>query len=304
VRPSDLPHAARSAVSAQFFETLRIPVLRGSDFPVRLRHDSEPAAIINEEVAQRYFHDGDPIGAHIRFGLPTDPNTAHAPWYRIIGVVGDTRSIAYNTSTWKSDPQVYLDFRQERESPIGVTNWGGRKCNFLVATDTRDGLAVSELQRRVWSLDSELPVDEPEPLTKKVMAHLAQPKMRAQVLTGFSGISLFLAAIGLYGVLSQSVAQRKQEIAIRLALGADRKDVVRLILGRALAITAGGVLAGTVIASLGAKAVRSVLFGISALNPALYAGAAGVLIVVAIIAALLPARRAARVDPMTSLRSN
>jgi predicted permease len=301
---ADRPRAARITVSSQFFETLRIPVLRGSDFPSRLRPDGEPLAIVNEQVVQRNFNGVNPIGAHIRFGLPADPNTAHAAWYRIIGVVGDTRSIAYNTTLWKSDPQVYLDFRQERESPIGLTNWGSRKCDFLVATDARDGLASSELQRTVWKLDPELPVAPPEALTKKVMAHLAQPKMRAQVLTGFSGISLLLAAIGLYGVLSQSVAQRKREIAIRLALGADRKSVVRLILGRALAIAGGGVLAGTAIALLGARAVRSVLFGISALNPALYAGAAGILIAVAVLAALLPARRAAATDPMTSLRAD
>lgn len=301
---ADRPRAVRITVSSRFFETLRIPILRGSDFPNRLRPDSEPLAIVNEQVAQLYFRGANPIGAHIRFGLPADPKTAHAPWFRVIGVVGDTRSIAYNTTVWKSDPQIYLDFRQQRESTIGATNWGSRKCNFLVASDVPEGLASSELQRIVWKLDPELPVGRPEALTKKVMAHLAQPKMRARVLTGFSGISLFLAAIGLYGVLSQSVAQRKREIAIRLALGADRQSVVRLILGRALAITTGGVLAGTAIALLGARAVRSILFGISALNPALYAGAAGVLIAVAVVAALIPARRAAETDPMASLRAD
>ena len=301
---ADRPRAVRVTVSSQFFETLRIPVLRGSDFPSRLRPDNEPLAIVNEQVAHRYFRGANPIGAHIRFGLPADPRTARAPWFRIIGVVADTRSIAYNTTAWKSDPQVYLDFRQQRESPIGATNWGSRKCNFLVATDAPDGLASSELQRTVWKLDPELPVGQPEALTKRVMAHLAQPKMRAQVLTGFSGISLFLAAIGLYGVLSQSVAQRKREIAIRLALGADRQSIMRLVLGRALAIAMGGVLAGTAIALLGARAVRSILFGISTLNPALYAGVAGVLITVAILAALIPARRAAATDPMTSLRAD
>jgi len=301
---ADRPRAVRVTVSSQFFETLRIPVLRGSDFPSRLRPDNEPLAIVNEQVAHLYFRGANPIGAHIRFGLPADPRTARAPWFRIIGVVADTRSIAYNTTAWKSDPQVYLDFRQQRESPIGATNWGSRKCNFLVATDAPDGLASSELQRTVWKLDPELPVGQPEALTKRVMAHLAQPKMRAQVLTGFSGISLFLAAIGLYGVLSQSVAQRKREIAIRLALGADRQSIMRLVLGRALAIAMGGVLAGTAIAMLGARAVRSILFGISTLNPALYAGVAGVLITVAILAALIPARRAAATDPMTSLRAD
>jgi len=298
------PRGIQDTVSSQFFETLRIPLLRGSDFPANLRADSEPLAIVNEHVAQRYFRDSDPIGAHIRFGLPGDPNTARAPWYRIIGTVADTRSIAYNTTAWKADARVYLDFRQERDDPIGATNWGSRRLNFLVATGAHDGLALTELQRIVSKLDPELPVGQPEALTKKVTAHLAQPRMRAQVMTGFAGISLLLAAIGLYGVLSQSVAQRRREIAIRLALGAEGKDVVRLILRRALAIAVGGVLGGTVIALIGARAVRSLLFGISALNPLLYAGAAGVLIAVAILAASLPARRAAKTDPMASLRAD
>jgi putative ABC transport system permease protein len=301
---SNLPRAAQTSVSSQFFAVLKIPILRGSDFPLSLSKDSEPLAIISESVAQRYFRHDNPIGKHIRFGVPSDPNTAHAPWHRIIGVVGDTRSIAYNNTAWKSDPQVYLDFRQAREDGIGATNWGSRRCTFLIATDSLHGLPLSELQRAVWSLDTELPVELPESLTSTMTTHLAQPKMRAQVLTGFAGISLFLAAIGLYGVLSQSVAQRKREIAIRLALGAERKDVVRLILGRALAIATAGVLCGTIIAGASARTMHSVLYGVSALNPLLYAGAVGVLLAVAMIAAFVPARRAATVDPMTSLRAD
>jgi len=120
----------------------------------------------------------------------------------------------------------------------------------------------------------------------------------------FGVLALFLAAIGLYGVLSQSVARRRREIAIRLALGADQGKIIGLILRRALGIVLGGVLAGTAIALVGAEAIRSILFGISALNPALYAGAAGVLIVVAILAGLVPARRAAKTDPVSSLRAD
>ena len=176
--------------------------------------------------------------------------------------------------------------------------------NFLIATEPGNRFGAGELQRMVAKLDPELPVEQPEALAKKVISHLAQPKMRAQVLTGFSAVSLFLAAIGLYGVLSQSVARRRREIAIRLALGADQRKIIGLILRRALGIVLGGVLAGTAIALIGARTIRSVLFGISALNPALYAGAAGVLIVVAILAALAPARRAAATDPTTNLRAD
>jgi len=300
----DTPRGVRSTVSSQFFETLRIPLLRGSDFPIHLREGRELLAIINEQAARRYFGGSDPIGAHIRFGFPNDPKTASAPWYRIIGVVGDTRSIAYNSNVWKTEPRIYLDFRQERDNPTGLTNWGSRKLNFLIATEPGNRFGAGELQRIVAKLDPELPVEQPEALAKKVMAHLVQPKMRAQVLTGFSAVSLFLAAIGLYGVLSQSVARRRREIAIRLALGADQGKIIGLILRRALGIVLGGVLAGTAIALVGAEAIRSILFGISALNPALYAGAAGVLIVVAILAGLVPARRAAKTDPVSSLRAD
>jgi len=218
--------------------------------------------------------------------------------------VGDTRSIAYNSNVWKTEPRIYLDFRQEQDNPMGLTNWGSRKLNFLIATEPGNRFGAGELQRMVAKLDPELPVEQPEALAKKVISHLAQPKMRAQVLTGFSAVSLFLAAIGLYGVLSQSVARRRREIAIRLALGADQGKIIGLILRRALGIVLGGVLAGTAIALVGAEAIRSILFGISALNPALYAGAAGVLIVVAILAGLVPARRAAKTDPVSSLRAD
>jgi predicted permease len=296
-------HAGQIPVSAQYFETLRIPVLQGSDFPRTVTPDSEPLAIVNEAVARRYFPNENPIGKHIRFGVPSDPQTAKNRWYRIIGIVGDIRSIAYNKTIWKTDPLVYLDFQQEKDAPIGVTNWNGRRCSFLIAGTSGAPLTLTKVQTVIASLDPELPIDRFDPLDKRVMAHLAQPKMRAEVLSGFSGISLLLASIGLYGVLSQAVAQRRREIAIRLAVGADRKDVIGLVLRRSLAITAAGVFCGTVIAFAGAKAVHSVVYGISPLNPLLYAAAACVLFAVSLMAAFMPARRAAAVDPATNLRT-
>lgn len=301
--PADSPRAGQIMIGPQFFETVKIPLLRGSDFPLNLNRDSEPHVIINELVAQRYFLNDDPVGKYIRFGLPNDPKTVQAPWYRIIGVVGDTRSIAYNKTVWKADPVVYLDFRQQRDASIGATNWGSTRCNFLIATASPDALPLRSVQQIVWSLDLELPVEQFDPLDKKVMTHLAQPKMRAQVLTGFSGISLLLASIGLYGILSQAVAQRKREIAIRLAVGANRTDVVGLIMRRSLAITMAGVICGTAVACATARAVHSVLYGISPFNPLLYAGAACVLLAVSMVAAFVPARRAATVDPMSNLRA-
>jgi ABC-type antimicrobial peptide transport system permease subunit len=198
---------------------------------------------------------------------------------------------------------IYIDFRHERGAPLSLNNWGSRRCNFLIATISRDALPLSRVQRIVWSLDPELPLGRFDPLDAKLTAHLAQPKLRAQVLTGFSTVSLLLAAIGLYGILSQSVAQSKREIAIRLALGANQRQIVRLGIRRALAITAAGVVCGVALAFLGARAVRSVVYGISPLNPVLYLSVSCVLFAVALAAAFFPARRAAAVDPMTNLRA-
>jgi predicted permease len=303
VAAANLPRAAQTQIGPQFFQTVKIPILQGSDFPLHLSPNSEPHAIINELVAQRYFPRQNPIGQHLRFGVPTDPHTAQEPWYRIIGVVGDTRSIAYNQTLWKYDPVVYVDFRQERGAPLGVSNWNSRRCNFLIAAASRDALPLRKVQRIVWSLDPALPLGRFDPLDARLMAHLAQPKLRAQVLSGFSGISLLLAAIGLYGILSQTVAQGKREIAIRVALGADRRKIVRLVVRRAISITAVGVVTGTALAFTGARAVRSILYGVSPLNPALYVGATCVLFAIALLAAFVPARRAASVDPIINLRA-
>lgn len=300
--PAAGTRAGQITAGAQYFETLNIPFLEGSDFPADLRSDSEPLAIINEAVAQLYFAGARPIGQHIRFGVPTDPQTAKNPWYRVIGVVGNIRSIAYNKTAWKADPLVYVDFRQERRAAIGVTNWGSTRANFLIAT-APDAWSVNEVKKVVWSLDPELPVEQFDSLDKKLMTHLGQPRMRAQVLTGFSGIALLLAAIGLYGILSQAVAHGKREIAIRLALGANRAEVTALVVRRALAITAAGVAGGTILAGIGAMAVRPVLYGISPLNPLPYAAALAVLFAVSIAAAFVPARRAAAVDPMLNLHA-
>lgn len=302
-KEADMPRAAESIIGPEFFQALKIPVIAGADFPLERGAHSEPEAIVNEQVTQRYFAGQNPIGQHIRFGAPEDKGTARAPWYRVIGVVGDTRSIAYNQTLWKMDPIVYLDYRQQRENAVGVANWGSRRCTFLIATARPKTLAAGKVRQLVLSLDSELPIDELSPLGNELEKHLAQPRMRAQVLTGFAGISLLLAAIGLYGILAQSVTRTKRSIAIRMALGARRKDVVRLVMARALSITAAGVLCGTAISVAAARAVHSVLYGISPLNPPLYAGAAGVLLAVSVAAALLPARRAANVDPMTTLRA-
>jgi predicted permease len=299
----DMPHAVITTISSQFFRAAKIPMLRGQDFPDSLEERSEAVAVVNEEAVRLDFAGADPIGQHVRLGDPTDAGTAKHPWCRIIGLVGDTRSVAYNHLAWETRPEIYVDFRQVPPS-ASAGPWGSRMLNFIVSTFPGAPVRLDELQQAVWSLDAELPVPPPESLESAVTTRLAQPRTRAQLLIVFASISLFLTAIGVYGVLSESVVRRQPELAIRMSLGATRAEISRLVLSRSLAVAAAGVLVGTMVALGGARAVRSMVYGISAFNPVLYCSAGLLLLLVAVLAAYLPARRAASVDPMSALRGD
>src|SRR5262249_40844169 len=228
--------------------------------------------------------------------------TANHGWIRITGVVGDTRSVAYNHLVWETHPEVYIDFRQA-PPPAASGPWGSRNLNFLVSMPEAK-LSTRELQAAVWSVDPDIPVSPPESLESVIGKRLSQPRTRAQLLVVFAGISLLLTAIGIYGVVAESVASRRSEMAIRMAVGADGTQISRLIIGRSVAIASGGILAGTITVLCGARVLRSMVYGVSALNPIIYCSTALLLLIVAVLAAYLPARRAASVDPMNALRGD
>jgi len=299
----DMPRAVITPISSQFFRALKIPLVQGEDFPDNAGSNNEPLAVINEMAARLCFPDANPIGQHIRVGDPADPASAQAPWCRIIGIVGDTLSLPYNRLVWQTRAKVYLDYRGQKEASTGFRPWGSRFVNYIVASAPGRRLGLDELQAAVWSLDPELPVKSPETIRSVVMSRLAPPRTRAQALSAFAVISLFLAAIGVYGVLAQSVAARRPEIAVRFALGAQPGDILRLVLRRAVFLALTGVAAGTVLVLSVSRLLQSVVYGTSVVNPLLYCCAAGLLLGVALLAAYLPARRAASVDPVSTLRA-
>jgi predicted permease len=302
VEAREMPHAVVSAVSSQFFRALRIPIVQGEDFRDNTSPTDEPVAVIDETVARLYFQGTDPVGQYIRIGDPTDKDTAQSPSYRVIGVGGDTKSLAYNQLVWKTRPEVYVDFRQQ-SSASNSGPWGARNVSYVVSMVTGSAPSLEDLQTAVWSLDPELPLKAPETLSASISRHLAAPRTRAQALLLLAGISLLLAAIGVYGVLAQTVTARHPEIAVRLALGADRRNILRLVLGRALTVALTGIIAGTLLVVGASRAMTSVAYGVSALNPWLYGGAAVLLLAVALLAAYIPARRAASLDPVSALRA-
>jgi len=299
----DMPHAVITTISSQLFQSARIPLIRGTDLPDQLSGAGDGLAVINQRTASLYFANGDPIGQYIRIGNLLDAQEGSHSWLRIIGIAGDTRAVAYNHLAWETHPEIYIDFRQA-PAPKVSGPWGARNLSFVISTAPGKAPRPNDLQAAVWDVDPELPVAPPESLESVVARHLSQPRIRAQLLVVFAGLSLLLTAIGIYGVLAGSVTSRRSEIAIRMAVGADRQRISRLVVGRSVMIAIGGIIGGTIVILAGARLLRSMVYGISAFNPSVYCSAAALLLIVAVLAAYLPARRAASVDPMSALRGD
>jgi putative ABC transport system permease protein len=259
-------------------------------------------ALLNEEAVQRYFAGKNPIGEHLRIGDPKDPATQKNPWLEVVGVVASTKSTRYNQIAWEPLPQVYTDYRQQHFD-LSADSSGFTKETFVVRT--RPGVSLSDagIQRVVWSEDPNLPVGQIKSLGEMVSGLQTQPRVRARLLTVFAGLTLLLAAIGIYGVMAQSVAQRYREIGIRMALGADRRNVLLLVLKQGITLTLTGVFLGTVLGLIAVRFMKSLLYGVTSTNPETYVGVIAVVVFVALIASALPARRAASIDPAHSLRT-
>ena len=299
-RTKDLPRAADEVISSQFFQTVRIPIIRGRGFLDSDTARSHPVAVLNEMAVRRYFPNTNPIGQTVRLGDPNDKETQRTPWYTIVGIVGDTRSVAYNRMAWKTVPKIWTDFRQnQRKGKEGV--FGAATPLFAIRSESTT-LPFLRLQKLVWSLDKDLPVEHLRPLQSDISRQLAQPRLRARTVGIFSGLALLLTAIGIYGALMQSVLQRRREIAVRYAVGADRKNIVVLILKNVLLVCAVAIVAGTAIAFAFVRYLQSVVWGVSPLDPLFLASAIAIIFLVSLAAAYLPARRAASTDPMQVLR--
>ncbi len=272
-------------VSPGYFSTLAIPLPHGRDFSEQ-DHESAPGvAIVNRLLADRFWPGENPVGKRIRYDRD---------WLEIVGVCGN---IKHSRLEAEPDAQIYVPYPQV---PAGVIQFVGRELNFVVHAD-RPAAVGAELRGALKQLDAGL-VLQVNTLETLIHDSIAQSRFRTWLIAIVSSFALLLACLGIYGVIAYLVTQRQREIGIRLALGAPRRDILRLVLSRTLRLAATGVFGGSIAAFFFAQFLRSILFGIDAHDPITFCAVPAGLIAVALLAGYLPARRATRVDPMSSLR--
>jgi putative ABC transport system permease protein len=287
VQPRDsTPEADQRPVTQGYFEALNIPLVRGRYFDQRDTASSAPVAIIDETMAKTYWPGEDPIGKRIRHG------GRNAPWMSIVGVV---RHVRYRTLESPSRVELYWPYDQ--------TLFALGTMSLAIHTSSTDPRTLAAaVQRQVLALDPDQPVYRIRTLQELVSESMARRRLSMFLLAIFAGAALLLAAVGIYGIMSYTVAQRAHEVGIRMALGARSLDVVRLVLGQSLWLALAGVGAGLVGSLLLTNFLSSLLFNVKATDPATFSLVALILMLVALFASFVPAYRATTVDPVNALR--
>ena len=281
--PGNQTWAIRYTVSPEYFQTLGIQLLKGRGFTAQDTLNSPPVAIIDETFARQHFQNEDPVG--LILALPDGPGI------EIVGVVRHVKHAGLDERAAGS-PQFYLNFNQRRSS-----------ASHLLVRSVVDPLSLAGAVRdQVWALNKDQPVYNVRTMQQLVSQSIAPRRFSALLMVIFGFAALVLASIGLYGMMSYTVAQRTSEIGIRMALGAQRRDVLRMVIKQAMGLALLGVVAGLVTALALVRLLRNLLFGVGTADPLTFGTVAFVLFGVALAASLVPARRAAKVDPMVALR--
>ena len=281
------PVVVTRVVSPHYFRTMGIQLLQGREFEEgKDRVDSPAVVLVSEALARRYWPGESAVGKRVTHGDPNDP----ADWCEVIGVVKDVRQFELAADP---KPQMYFSHAQA----------GFFAPRHLVVSADGDPLSVAAAVRRaVWEVDKDQPVSDVSTMKEVLSESLARQRFSMLLLGIFAGLALVLAAVGLYGVMSYTVAQRTREIGLRMALGAQRSDVLRLVVGQGLKLVLVGVVLGLVASFVLTRVMTSLLFGVTATDPATLVTISLMLIAVAVIASYIPARRATRVDPLIALR--
>jgi putative ABC transport system permease protein len=271
-----------SAMTPGNLQAMGIPLLRGRDFRESDTADSEPVAIVDEALARIYWPDGDAIGKRVE-------TTGDKQWMTIVGVIGGTRQ---NALTEQLEPHIYAPFAQ---SPNLL-------AKLVVRTELAPNLAVGAVRAAVIELDPDIPVYSIKPMREVVDRTLNSQRLTNLLLVSFSVLALMLAAVGIFGTMSLYVGSRTNEFGIRLALGAPPRMLVRLVLQQGLMLITAGIVAGAAGALGLTRLIASMLFEVSPTDPLVFTGVPLLLVLVALAACLVPARRASRVDPIVALR--
>ena len=293
----DLPHSvAHECVTGRYFEAVGIPLKRGRYFTASDAQQSEPVAIINETFARRFWGTADPVGQRMAWG-----NTAsHGPWMRIVGVVGDVKQGALNTETV---PHTYTPWLQVADAMMADNIVAMmRSLRIAVRGEVEPGALARTVRARIRALDPALPVASVQTMKEIVSRSAAVPRFNALLVSLFAALALLLAAIGVGGMLATSISRRLPELGVRMALGAQRRTLVAMVIRHGMVLTAAGLAVGLPSAWLLSRVLSSLLFEISPRDPITFATVAAVLSVVALVACAIPAWRVTRVDPITVLR--
>jgi putative ABC transport system permease protein len=277
-------------VSPGFFETLRIPLRQGRALTDQDRAGAPRVAVVDDELVRRYWPNDDPIGKRITFGPPAGAaDTSSREWIEVVGVVGHTK---HEGLDGENRVQLYLPYRQQ---PLPFLTVAAR-------TSGDPARYVNQMRRAVRSIDPDQPIADVRTMDELISQSVGQRRLSMLLLSLFSGIALVLASIGIYGLMSYSVAQRSRELGVRIALGAARADVLRLVLRQGMSLALTGIVVGVVAAFALTRLIESQLYGVRATDPGTFAGVAVLLGATALAANLIPALRATRVDPAVVLR--
>ena len=282
------PSASLDVVSTEFFRTMGIPLLAGRDFSDGDTVDSPQVMMVSRAFAEKYFHGENPLGKKLKPGAGSG---GPPKWREIVGVVGDIR---HGATEREMEPMQYLPASQ-------LPTWC---CLYSVVRTGMEPVALEpQVRSLVTSIDRDIPVTDVHTMTDLIGMQLAQPRFAMVLLGAFAGLALVLTVVGLYGVLAYSVARRTREIGVRLALGAERGAVLQMVLRQAGVLVLAGMAIGVTATVASASVLRTMLYGTESRNPVVLTGVCGVVALAGLVAAWLPARRAASVDPMRALRA-
>ena len=289
VPPSQQPAMQVRVATPDYFSTIGIPLKRGRVFTEEDRAETPKVVLITESAARQFFPGEDPIGKKIKLGWGRGPGKPRAGG-EVVGIVGDVKDAGLDEP---NPPQIYMPLRQ----------WPVSFMTVVMKTAVPPVSLSDAVKAQVASIDPNLPLSNVRTLDEIVAKSVSQQRFYVTLLGVFASVALVLAAIGIFGVLSYAVSQRTREIGIRMALGAQGRSVIRLIVWQAMLLVAAGVAAGTAAALYLSQTMTKMLFSITPTDPATFASVAGVLVAVALFASYLPARRATKVDPIVALRA-
>jgi predicted permease len=278
------PQADNLVITPEYLHTMNIPLLRGRTFTEADRGGGLQVAMINQTLARQYFKDKDPIGEELNLGSVDKPD-----WWLIVGVTGDTKSFGQDQPT---HADIYRPFDQYPFPLIA----------FTLRTETDPASMVQAAQQTLWSIDPNLPVLKAIPMDLLASQTLAVRRASSVLISSFALLALVLSCIGIYGIMAFTVTQRTQEIGVRMALGAQRTDVLRMTMGFGARLLFAGVMIGLAGALVSSRFLASLLYGVKPSDPLTLIAVSLLLMAVTLLASFIPARRAAKVDPVVALR--